>query len=112
MLLAIVSLWVPALVIVVTWGMWSEHLPSELPMHWGSSGPADAVTAGERLVANMNASQNERSVFAELMYIVAESDTHEIPLFLFILTYFPSDLNPEAPKQKRIIFSLERGSGF
>ena len=45
MLLAIVSLWVPALVIVVTWGMWSEHLPSELPMHWGSSGPADAVTA-------------------------------------------------------------------
>lgn len=45
MLLAIVSLWVPALVIVVTWGVWAEHLPSELPTHWGGSGPADAVTA-------------------------------------------------------------------
>ena len=44
-LLAIVSLWIPAAVIAVTWGMWAERLPSDLPTHWGSSGPADAVTS-------------------------------------------------------------------
>lgn len=44
-LLATLSLWAPALVIVVTWGIWADRLPKQLPTHWGASGPADAATS-------------------------------------------------------------------
>lgn len=44
--LAIVSLWLPAAAILVTWVMWQHRLPTELPTHWGASGPADAATHG------------------------------------------------------------------
>jgi len=44
-LLAILTLWVPGIVIAFTWMAWQERLPAELPTHWGSSGPADAVTS-------------------------------------------------------------------
>lgn len=43
--LAIVSLWLPAAAILITWILWRDRLPSELPSHWGASGPADAATA-------------------------------------------------------------------
>ena len=42
--LAVLSLWVPALVIALSWMRWQERLPAELPTHWGASGPANAVT--------------------------------------------------------------------
>lgn len=44
-LLAILTLWMPGVTILVTWLTWQERLPVELPTHWGSSGPADAVTS-------------------------------------------------------------------
>lgn len=42
---AVLLLWLPAAVILITWTLWNDRLPSELPTHWGGSGPADAVTA-------------------------------------------------------------------
>ena len=42
---AVLALWLPAAVILITWTLWKDRLPSELPTHWGGSGPADAVTA-------------------------------------------------------------------
>lgn len=43
--LAIVSLWVPAALILLTWRQWQSRLPPSLPTHWGVGGPADAVTS-------------------------------------------------------------------
>ncbi|MGL3149579.1 hypothetical protein ACSS7Z_04390 [Microbacterium sp. A82] len=42
--LAVLSLWLPAAAILITWALWNDQLPSELPTHWGASGPADAAT--------------------------------------------------------------------
>lgn len=44
-LLAVLTLWAPGVIILVTWRAWQERLPGELPTHWGASGPADAVTS-------------------------------------------------------------------
>lgn len=39
----ILTLWLPAATIVITWTLWADRLPSELPTRWGASGPADAA---------------------------------------------------------------------
>jgi len=44
-LLAILTLWAPGALIALTWLAWRDRLPAELPTHWGTSGPADAVTS-------------------------------------------------------------------
>lgn len=44
-LLAVLALWVPGVIIAITWLTWQERLPADLPTHWGSSGPADAATS-------------------------------------------------------------------
>jgi len=44
-LLAAVSLWVPALVVIVSWWAWRNRLPTELASHWSSLGRADDTMA-------------------------------------------------------------------
>lgn len=45
--LAVLSLWLPPLVVLITWLAWRDRLPIELPTHWSGSGPADASTRAE-----------------------------------------------------------------
>lgn len=43
--LSILSLWLPALAILLTGLAWRDRLPEMVPTHWGAAGPADAAGA-------------------------------------------------------------------
>lgn len=45
--LTIFSLWIPAAVVLITWLLWQNRLPNELPTHWSGNGPADASTPAQ-----------------------------------------------------------------
>lgn len=45
--LAIISLWLPSAIVLLTWFAWRDRLPAELPTHWSGDGPADSSTAAE-----------------------------------------------------------------
>jgi len=43
--LAVISLWLPSAIVLLTWFAWRDRLPEELPTHWSGDGPADSSTA-------------------------------------------------------------------
>ncbi|MGO3678297.1 MAG: hypothetical protein ACTJF6_04240 [Microbacteriaceae bacterium] len=44
-LFIVLTMWLPAVALIVTRSLWIAELPAELPTHWGASGPADGASA-------------------------------------------------------------------
>ena len=52
--LAGASLCVPVLVVIISWWVWRDDLPTELASHWSGAGPADdAMAVGTLLALNL-----------------------------------------------------------
>jgi hypothetical protein len=48
-LLAAAFLWAPALVVIISWWVWRDRLPTELASHWSGPGTADGAMAAGAL---------------------------------------------------------------
>ncbi len=48
---AAATLWLPVLAVVVTWLLWSDHLPDLLPRQWGSDGEVSSTGSTSAMAA-------------------------------------------------------------